>query len=82
MPVISKFSGIVIRMLFIQPFGAHFHAIYGDNELMVGLDPIRIIQGSAPRRVRWMVLQWAVEHQEELLADWKRLALARKPLTA
>ena len=36
MPVISKFYGIVIRMLFIRPFVAHFHAFYGDCELVVG----------------------------------------------
>ena len=30
MPVLSRFYGIVIRMLFLRPFAAHFHAVYED----------------------------------------------------
>lgn len=80
MPVISKFYGIVIRMLFIRPFVAHFHAIYGNFELIVGVAPLRIIQGDAPGRVRDMVLEWAAQHQQELLQAWDRLSVARAPL--
>ena len=78
--MISKFYGIVIRMLFITPFVAHFHAIYENSELIVGVAPLRIIQGDAPRRVREMVLEWAAQHQEELLQAWSRLSAARHPL--
>ena len=80
MPVISKFYGIVIRMLFIRPFVAHFHAIYGNFELIVGVSPLRIIQGDAPGRVRAMVLEWAAQHQQELLQARDRLSVARPPL--
>ena len=79
MPVISKFYGIVIRMLVIRPFAAHFHAIYENCELIVGVAPLRIIQGDAPRRVRDMVMEWAVQHQEELLQAWNRLSTAQTP---
>ena len=77
MPVISKFYGIVIRMLFIQPFVAHFHAFYGDCELVVGINPLKVLQGEAPRRVRAMVIEWALQHQRELLEDWSRLGSAQ-----
>ncbi len=79
MPVISKFYGIVIRMFFIQPFVAHFHAIYGDSELIVGINPLRILQGEAPRRVCAMVLEWAEQHQAELQQAWRRLGSAQGP---
>ena len=79
MPVISKFYGIVIRMLFIRPFAAHFHAIYENWELVVGVSPVRIIQGDAPSRVCKMVLEWAAQHQSELLDAWGRLARAQLP---
>jgi len=72
MPVISKFYGIVIRMLSAQPLVAHFHAIYEDSELVVSVSPLRIIQGDAPERVRIMVLSWAAQHQQELLTAWNR----------
>ena len=80
MPVISKFYGIVIRMLFIRPFVAHFHAIYGNWELIVGVAPLRVIQGDAPGRVRDMVLEWAAQHQDELMQAWRRLGAAQPPL--
>lgn len=80
MPVLSKFYGIVIRMVFIRPFTAHFHAIYGQCELIVGIAPLTIIQGDAPNRVRDMVLEWAAEHQRELLDDWHRCSAAVPPL--
>ncbi len=79
MPVLSKFYGIVIRMLFIRPFAAHFHAIYENCELIVGVSPLRIIQGDAPGRVRAMVLEWAAQHEEELLQAWHRLSAAQQP---
>ncbi len=80
MPVVSKFYGIVIRMLFLRQWTAHFHAIYGEAELVVGIAPVRILQGEAPLRVRRMVVEWATAHQAELLEAWERLALARAPL--
>lgn len=79
MPVLSKFYGIVIRMLFIRPFTAHFHAIYENCELIVSIAPLRILQGDAPGRVRAMVLEWAAQHQEELMQAWHRLSAAQLP---
>ena len=66
-------------MLFVRPFTAHFHAIYQDTELVVGVSPIRIIQGDAPERVRDMVVEWATQHQGELLEAWSRLGAALQP---
>jgi len=80
MPVLSKFYGIVIRMAFVRAFTARFHAIYGQWELIVGIAPLTIIQGDAPGRVRDMVLEWAAEHQRELLDDWNRCSVAIPPL--
>ncbi len=79
MPVLSKFYGIVIRMLFVRPMAARFHAIYGNSELVVGVAPLRVIQGEAPQRVRDMVFEWARQHQAELLEAWGKLSAARQP---
>lgn len=79
MPVLSRFYGIVIRMLFVREFTAHFYAFYDTSELMIGLAPVRIIQGEAPERAREMVIEWATRHQAELLAAWDRLGQARLP---
>jgi hypothetical protein len=80
MPVLSKFYGIVIRMLFTESFVAHFHAIYENCELVVGIAPLRIIQGDAPNRVRALVMEWAAQHQQELVQAWTRVSFAQEPL--
>jgi len=72
MPIISQFYGIVIRMFFKDHNPPHFHAIYGEFELIVGISPITVISGTSPNRVRSMVLEWAALHQDELLEDWNR----------
>ena len=79
MPVISKFYGIVIRMLRAQGLAARFHAIYENTELVVSIWPLRVIQGDAPGRVREMVLEWAAQHQQELLTSWQRCLSGQAP---
>jgi hypothetical protein len=51
----------------------HFHAIYGNRELQVGINPIVILQGKLPRRAESMVIEWAALHQQELMENWERL---------
>lgn len=70
MPTISQFYGILIRMFHRDHAPPHFHAVYGEFELLVGIQPIVILEGSAPARVRSMVLEWAAVHQTELMSDW------------
>jgi hypothetical protein len=80
MPTISKFYGIVIRMMRLRGFGARFHAIYDNSELVVNLWPLRIVSGEAPTRVKDMVLEWATQHQQELLMAWNKLQSGEQPL--
>jgi hypothetical protein len=82
MPVISKFYGIVIRMLVTRTLDARFHALYGDHEIVVQIWPLRIVGGNAPTRVRQMVLEWATQNQDALLQNWQRATagIAPKPV--
>ena len=73
MPEISRFFGISIRMYFDDHNPPHFHAIYGDAEVEVGIDPITRLRGKFPRRAFGMVLEWAALHQRELLDNWEFL---------
>ena len=68
MPVLAKRGGIVIRMLSHRTFGTHFHAFYGDAELVIGINPLRVIQGEAPPWVQDWALQWVEQHQKEMFA--------------
>ena len=57
----------------------HFHAEYNEHELIVGISPIRVIAGSAPGRVRSLVIEWAALHQNELLEDWESCKALQPP---
>ncbi len=80
MPVISKFYGIIIRFLAHRTLRPQFHAFYGEHELVVGLAPLRVIQGVAPHRVCELVLEWAKCHERELLENWDRCCRAQSPM--
>jgi hypothetical protein len=69
MPVLAKFYGIVIRMLCDRTFGTHFHAFYGDSELVIGVNPLRVIQGEAPPWVREWALAWVRHYQSAPLSS-------------
>ncbi len=79
MTVLCKFCGVVVGMLFTPVLGAHFHAICGEHELVVGLSPLRVIQGDAPPRVRELVLGWAARHHRELLRAWQACGARCRP---
>jgi len=73
MPEITRFFGVIIRMYFDDHLPPHFHAIYGQQEIQVGINPIVILQGKLPRRAASMVIEWAALHQNELMTNWERL---------
>ena len=68
MPVLAKSYGIVMRMLIDRTFGTHFHAFYGDSELVIGLNPLGVIQGEAPPWVREWALDWVGHYQGRSLS--------------
>jgi hypothetical protein len=78
MPEISRFFGIVIRMHF-DDHAPHFHAQYGEHEVEIAINGLEVLAGSFPSRALGLTIEWAVEHRDELRADWE-LAGTRRPL--
>lgn len=79
MPEISRFYGIVVKMYYNDHAPPHFHAEYGEHEIVIGLTPIAVLAGDVPVRVRSMVVEWAALHQQELLDNWERCRNAQAP---
>jgi hypothetical protein len=50
----------------------HFHARYAEHEATVSIGTLAILEGSLPRRVMALVLEWADLHRAELAANWDR----------
>ena len=79
MPTIAVFYGIVIRLYFADHPPPHVHAIYGDAEAKISIDPPRIIAGSLPRRAAGLVLEWVALRRSELLDAWNAAQQGRSP---
>ncbi len=78
MPVISRFLGIAISILYDDHDPPHFHATYGGQRISVRIHD-GVVLGRFPRRAQALVLEWLVLHREALLEDWD-LALMGEPL--
>lgn len=72
MPRICAFNGIVIAMYRSEHGPPHFHAVYGEYRAVIGIDPVKVVRGRLPGRIRRLVLEWAVSHQDELGDNWQR----------
>ena len=80
MPVIARFYGIEVKM-YVNDHGIpHVHAIYAEYELVIGINPAKVISGNAPRRVQSMMLEWIGLHQTELEDNWKRCRKHELPI--
>ena len=72
MPEICRFYGIAIRMFYNDHAPPHFHAEYGDDEVLVGIDTLAIVAGKLPPRATGLVMEWAALHQAELRSVWNQ----------
>ena len=80
MPEISRFYGIVIRMFFEDHNPPHFHAYYGEHEVLIDLYSFAVFAGRLPPRALGLVIEWATLNQEELLNNWRK-ARSQEPLS-
>ncbi len=79
MPEICRFFGIVIKMYFGDHLPPHFHAEYGEHQAIIDIRNLMVIDGSLPPRALGLVIEWAAQHQEDLLELWER-AVQHQPL--
>ena len=71
MPEISRFYGIIIAMFFDDHNPPHFHARYGREKIAVEIESLRIMEGDISPRALGLVVEWAAQHKDELLNNWK-----------
>lgn len=81
MPRLATFYGIVIYM-YVRDHGiAHFHARYGDDEVVIDIASGEPLQGGlSPRQMR-LVREWTELHRPELLEAWQRASDGEPPGT-
>ena len=79
MPEISRFYGIIILMYFDEHNPPHFHARYGSEKVAIEVASLRVLEGRLPSRALGLVIEWASQHQEELMMNWEA-ARSNQPL--
>ena len=82
MPEISRFYGIVIKMIFNDDdkhHKPHVHVYYGESEASVALDG-ELLEGKLPVKQYRMVVGWMAIHEDELYAAWNN-AVQQKPFS-
>lgn len=72
MPRISKYYGIAVYRYFQAHAPPHFHAIYGEDEAVIGITKGKPLEGSLPKRALKLVAERTKQHQKELLENWAR----------
>ncbi|MFI3154595.1 MAG: DUF4160 domain-containing protein [Methylococcaceae bacterium] len=73
MPEISRFLGIVIYMYFNEHNPPHFHAEYNEFKASISIENLGLIEGKLPSKAMSLVVEWAQEHQEDLLENWNSI---------
>ena len=49
----------------------HFHVRYNEHRASVSIKELAVLEGKLPPKVLGLVIEWASQHQEELMQDWK-----------
>ena len=80
MPEISRFYGIIIAMFFDDHNPPHFHARYGKERMAIEISSLRVLEGHISPRALGLVIEWASQHQEELLHDWELAKSNQTPI--
>ena len=57
----------------------HFHARYGDDDAVIDIKTLTVSKGGIQPRALGLVIEWASQHQKELLADWDLARESQKP---
>jgi hypothetical protein len=57
----------------------HFHARYNEYQGVFSIEKLELLEGTLPKKVISLILEWAFDHKRELLENW-RLAKEKQPL--
>jgi hypothetical protein len=79
MPTLSLFYGILIRMYWQEHNPPHFHALYGNDEVLINIVTLEVAKGGFPRRALALVLEWAALHRQELMEAWEQCGRNQTP---
>jgi hypothetical protein len=78
-PEVSRFFGIIVLLNYNDHAPPHFHVRYGEQKALMAIESLTLLAGHLSPRVLGMVVEWATQHQVELMENWN-LARQQAPL--
>lgn len=72
MPEISRFMGLIIKMLYMdneQHHKPHIHVRYGEYKASIALDG-ELLAGELPEKQWKLISAWLCIHEDELYIAW------------
>lgn len=79
MPELSRFYGLIILLRFREHPPPHFHVKYQEHQASINMATLETTAGWLPTRAKALMLEWASEHREEMLAAWNEVQSGRTP---
>lgn len=73
MPEIDRFSGIRICVFSRDHLPPHFHAYFGEYEVLIDIREGEILEGDLPKRKLRDVLSYLEENRDDLLETFLQL---------
>jgi hypothetical protein len=70
MPIVARVDGIKITFYNDEHPPTHFHAKFAEHEAMIGIDTLKVLEGSLPRPQLRKVIAWAKPRQALLRQAW------------
>lgn len=58
-------------MFFDEHAPPHFHVKYAEHEASIDVRNFSVLRGKLPPKALALVVEWAAQHQEELIANWE-----------
>lgn len=79
MPEISRFYGIRVMMFYDEHNPPHFHVEYNEYNAVIRIADLAITEGKLPPKAAGLIVEWALEHKDELIKDWELTQSDQRP---
>ena len=73
MSELCRFRGVIIRIYGDDHGPPHFHAISGDDQVLIDIELVSVYRDELHPRLEREVLRWADARQPELRDAWRRV---------
>ncbi len=60
-------------MFFNEHNPPHFHIEYNEHKASIEITTFGVMEGRLPAKVLGLVVEWAEDHQDELMQNWNEL---------